>query len=106
MNTSTVIITSVGLFLGTSVDSDWNECSFPVGTCVVFDWNLCQFPVGTGVDSDWNVCRFFLDSVSDFFGMSVVFYWTQCRKFLDRLLFSMLYPIPRIKGIRTMAAEE
>ncbi len=42
-------------------------------------------------DQIWNACRFFLDSVSKIFEMSVV-YWTQCRKFLDRLLFSMLYP--------------
>ena len=65
MNISTVIITSVGLFIGTCVDSGWNECPFPIGTCANFRLEPVSFSVGTGVVFSRIQCRKFLECMFD-----------------------------------------
>ena len=66
MNTSTVIITSVGLFLRTSVVDVRNVCNILVGTSVRFRLERVSVSFGTGV--------FLLEWVLEIFGQTAFFY--------------------------------
>ena len=65
MNISTVIITSVGLFIGTSVHFRLEPVSFSVGTGVNSRLEQVSFSVGTGVVFSRIQCRKFLECMFD-----------------------------------------